>query len=164
MGTNTPLAVLIATAMSLTGACGDDGSGVETPPAVTFEGTSWVVERGTADGAEFVPGVGWTLTMAVTADRVTGSTGCNTYDAAISVAGDGRLDITELAVTEIGCEPAVMEVEAAMLSALTSIDRFDLDGDRLTLSNHDGTDQLVMSASPPTGGSSRDSNGSEPER
>lgn len=146
MGTDAPLAVLIATAMSLTIACGADESAVDTPPSVTFEGTAWEVERGIADGAEFAPVAGSTPTMAVDADRATGSTGCNTYDAAISVTGGGRLDLTDFAVTEIGCEPAIMDVEAAMLVALRSVDRFELDGNRLTFSNQDGTSQLVMTA------------------
>jgi heat shock protein HslJ len=71
---------------------------------------------------------------------------------------DGRLTFTDFSVTEIGCEPAVMDVEAAMLAVLAVVDRFDLDGDRLTFSNGDGTAQLVMTTSSPMA-----SNGSTPD-
>lgn len=39
-----------------------------------------------------------------------------------------------------------MDIEAGVLAVLTFVERFDLDGGRLTLSNRDGSAELVMTA------------------
>ena len=147
MGSRSRLAVLLVTITALGVACGcTEDAVVETPPAVTFDGSSWVVQRGTVDDEVFAPVEGQVPTFAVAGDRATGSTGCNSYTCTISTGANGLVDLRDFSVTEIGCEPAVMDVEAAMLAVLMSIDRFDLDGDRLTLSNGDGSAELVMTA------------------
>ena len=158
MGSRAPLAVLVATVMSMAVGCGGDDAGVETPPAVTFDGSSWVMERGTLDDVDSWPIEGRAPTLAVEGDRAIGSTGCNSYELTIEIDVDGLLAFTDFSVTEIGCDPAVMDVEVAMLAVLAAVDRFDLDGNRLTFANGDGTAQLVMTASSPTA-----SNGSTPD-
>lgn len=149
MGSRARMAVLVATMLSMIVACGDDGGGdspADTPPSVTLDGSSWIVERGTLVNETFTP-IGVQIpTFAVDGDRATGSTGCNSYDATISLTTQGVLAVSDLSVTEIGCEPAVMDVEAKMLGVLSSVDRIELDGDRLTLSNGDGSATLVMTA------------------
>lgn len=59
MGSLARLANLLASITSGGVACGDDGSVVETPPSVAFNGSSWIVDRGTLAGEDFTPVAGW---------------------------------------------------------------------------------------------------------
>jgi heat shock protein HslJ len=116
---------------------------------VTLDGTSWVVVGVTLDGAQLTPPEDRLPTMIVEAGRVSGTTGCNTYDAAITVSADGAVAVTGLSVTEIGCGTSVMEFEAGFLDALLEVDRFTWDGDRLSLHNEDRTAAISMVAAVP---------------
>lgn len=120
-----------------------------SPPAVSLDGTSWLVTGGILGGEDLVPVEGRTPTMEVVGDRVSGSTGCNTYHAALSIGPDGSLAFTGFAVTEIGCEPQVMGFEAGMLAVLRAVDRFAWDGDHLTLTDGSATLELITAASEP---------------
>lgn len=151
--------VLIGLAL-VTASCGggealDDGPTTttgppaDTPPAVTFDGTSWLIDGGSSDGVAMVPPPGRVATLTVTGDQVTGSTGCNTYTATLTVTPDGALSLTGFAVTEIGCEPALMEFEQAMLTVLAAVDGFDWVADRLQLRNQAGTARLDLVAAAP---------------
>ncbi|MFH0915827.1 MAG: META domain-containing protein [bacterium] len=121
----------------------------DSPPAPSIDGTSWVVTGGTLDGAALVPIKGRAATLSVQADRATGSTGCNTYHATISITSDGVVSFTGFAVTEIGCEPDAMRFESGMLTVMRNVDRFAWDADRLTLSNADGSATLDLAAAVP---------------
>lgn len=151
--------VLIGLAL-VTASCGggevlDDGDPTTkappagTPPAVTFDGTSWLIDGGWSDGVALVPPPGRVATLSVTGDQVTGSTGCNSYTATLTVTADGALSMTGFAVTEIGCEPDLMEFEQAMLTVLAAVDRFDWDADRLQLRDQAGTARLDLVAAAP---------------
>ncbi len=120
-----------------------------TPPAVTFDETSWAVEGGSFGGVVFVPPLGRVPTLTVTGDQVTGSTGCNTYTATLEIAPDGVLSLTGFAVTEVGCATELMEFERAMLDVLAAVDRFEWDADRLVLFDQAGTVRLELVAAPP---------------
>ncbi len=147
MGSSGRLWLVVAAIVLVAGACGDDGDSlVGTPPAVTFDGSSWVVESGRFDDEAITPIDGQIPTFTVDGDRASGSTGCNAYEAAFSLTAGGVLALTGFSVTEIGCEPDVMEVEAQMLAVLGAVDRFELDGDQLTLTGGDGAASLVMTA------------------
>ncbi len=148
--------LLVATALLLAG-CGDAGGGrgtattvppPGTPSAALLDGTAWAVTGGTVDGARFAPVAGHTPTFAVTAGLASGSTGCNTYEASLTVTAGGGLSLGGLTVTEIGCEPPVMEVEAGLLAVLTRADRFSWEGDRLTLAGDNGTATVDLVAAP----------------
>ncbi len=130
----------------------DDDSGTttsppaNTPPAVTFDGTSWQVTGGWLDGADLVPPLGREATLTVTGGRVSGSTGCNTYTASLRVTSDGAVSFTGFAVTEIGCQIEVMDYERDLLNVLAAVDRFDWDADRLQLSDQAGRARLDLVA------------------
>lgn len=64
--------------------------------------------------------------------RLSGSTGCNTFEADYNITMDFEMSITNLAVTEIACtEEGVMEQERQYLNALGSASLFEYDGDTL---------------------------------
>lgn len=107
------------------------------------------MDGGSLDGRALLPPRGRVATLTVSGDQATGSTGCNTYTATVTVMPDGTLSFTTFAVTEIGCEPEVMEFEQAMLSVLAAADRFDWDADRLTLGDQSGSAWLELVAAAP---------------
>ena len=52
MRSSAGFAVVMVAVVLVVGACGDDGDSlVDTPPAATFDSSSWVVESGTFDDA-----------------------------------------------------------------------------------------------------------------
>ncbi len=136
------LSVLVCLTLVLA-ACGDSGEGTtstaappaSTPPTPSLDGTSWVLTGGTLDGAPIQPLRTQPPTLAVAGEQATGTTGCNMYDASLVLTPSGELSIAVIAVTEIGCDPSVMETEARFLAALGRVDRFEWDANRLNLSN-----------------------------
>ncbi len=152
-------AILLVMAL-VAASCGGDlidggspptGAPPEDPaPRISLDGTSWTVIGGTVDGAPFLPVDGRTATLSVDGSRASGSTGCNTFEARISITDAGEVSLSGFAVTEIGCEPAAMEFESKLLKALGAIDRFTWDADRLTFSSGDESTQVDLVAAAPT--------------
>jgi heat shock protein HslJ len=73
------------------------------------------------------------ITLTVTDGEVGGRAACNLYGGEITIDGD-RIEIGVLSVTEMACDPAVMDAESAYLAALADVERWARDDDRLTLS------------------------------
>ena len=73
-------------------------------------------------------------------EALTGSAGCNTYNATFTIDGDA-IEITPPATTSKICpEPeGVMEQETAYLAALASASSYRIDGKTLQLTRPDGT-------------------------
>jgi len=111
------------------------------------------VSHGSASGStpDDLLGVVWTLdpsSMAVLADEVpsgatitlsfedgqaSGRAACNSYRGAYEAGDDASLSFEGVSVTEMGCEPALMTLEAAYLAALDEVSSFGVDGKRLLL-------------------------------
>ena len=156
MRTSRQLMSLIVGVALVAASCGADTVDVapsttstqpdNSPPALSLDGTSWVVTGSTLDGLALLPVDGRVSTLVVEGGRATGSTGCNTYDGTISISPDGTVSFSGFAVTEIGCEPNVMKYETQMLAVLGRVDRFAWDADHLTLRNADRSATLSMVA------------------
>ena len=58
--------------------------------------------------------------------RLAGSAGCNKFNAAYDLSGEG-LSIGPAAVTRMACPAALMEQEGRFLATLGRITRFDID-------------------------------------
>jgi heat shock protein HslJ len=117
------LSVLLVLAL-LAAACGSEDPA--DSPGSTPDG-DWQLTGGVA----IVDG--FPITMSIEGREVSGRAACNSYFGTVTVDGD-RIAIGELGATEMGCEPAVMEAEAAFMAALLEVATFERDGDRLTLS------------------------------
>lgn len=77
---------------------------------------------------------------------MTGSSGCNGYGSRNTKVSNGRLDMSQTAVTLMACAaPGVMEQEARFLALLNSTPEIRVDGDRLTLSDFTTTFTFVRS-------------------
>lgn len=121
------------------------------PPPVTdpLSGTRWNVVNYN-DGSAIVTLLpGTAATMGFDAGRVSGSSGCNTYQAGYTVNGNA-IAIGAPAATGIFCaEPAgVMDQEARFLAALQSATAFRVVGSQLELTTAGGQIALVATQAP----------------
>jgi heat shock protein HslJ len=100
-----------------------------------IEGETFVVEELVVDGATTVPIPGTLLTAFFEDGTVSGVAGCNNYFAGYEIDGSS-IEIGPAGSTQAFCsEPdGVMDQEFAYLALLQSADHYELDGDRLTLS------------------------------
>ena len=78
-----------------------------------------------------------TMTIDTTSGSLRGTTGCNDYFADLQIE-DTLLTLSELGWTEVGCESQVMAQEASILEVLQTVERFSIEGDRLTLVGAEG--------------------------
>jgi len=71
---------------------------------------------------------------------VTGSGGCNSYDATVKTTAPGKIEVGPVSATRKACSTpeGVMEQEAAYLAALQSAAAYRLEGDHLELRTADG--------------------------
>ncbi len=76
------------------------------------------------------------LTFDYTADKVSGTGGCNRFSGPISIEDDA-IQIGPLASTKMVCE-GKSEIEAQYFAALEAARSFVIDGDLLTLEAEDG--------------------------
>ena len=135
--TRSTLSVL-AIASLLLSACGDDTAtsddGVTgTTPNATLpspdEGGSdsvagnWILTAGSIDGVALALVDGWDVTLSVEQGELGGRAACNGYGGSVDV-GNGTFVAGEMSWTEMGCEPAVMELEQSYLRALSAVTSF----------------------------------------
>lgn len=90
------------------------------PDLAGLDGTSWravaVAGEPTVAGAE--------PTIRFEGERLSGSTGCNSFGAGFGDV-DGRVQISELIMTEMACEGPVGEQERRFLEALMGTERVE---------------------------------------
>lgn len=72
------------------------------------------------------------ITLVIADGEAGGRAACNSYAGTLSVDGD-RLSIGAMSLTEMGCDPAVMEAESRYIAALSEAARWERTGDVLTL-------------------------------
>lgn len=114
-------------------------------PAQGLDATSWRLETFRSpegDMTEVLPDS--VVTMDFQADQVSGISGCNNYSGPYQSTGND-IEIGPLASTRQLCaQPeGIMEQEAAYLSALESVARYEINGDTLELMD-DRREQLVV--------------------
>lgn len=113
---------------------------VAVPPA-SLTGTTWVLTYYHNGAEALVSSLAQTqITLVFGEDgQVSGSAGCNTYQAPYQVEGT-HLTVGAPATTRMLCaEPAgIMEQEAAYLQALTRAATYTIIGDELTLFDREG--------------------------
>lgn len=125
------------------------------PPAPpVLDGTQWRLVAYRVDGALIEPETENPPRIDFADGRVAGHAGCNSFSSAFTQEDD-RLEIDpRMAMTMMACEPPLMALEQAITAHLVASTRLRLDGDRLTLSDAEGTDRLVLAppvATPLTG-------------
>jgi heat shock protein HslJ len=95
-------------------------------------------------GISLPPGVAPTATFAD--GTVSGSTGCNRYNAPYTVDGDS-LEIGPVASTLMACPSPRDAIESAYVGALDRVVAWAIDGEELMLSDDEG-EELLRYAGP----------------
>jgi len=122
--------------------CRDLMSGTPYPQTVSVTWQEAVLEGCGGESIDLLAGMEWTvedigsagmvdashvtLEFDAITRRVSGQGGCNRYNAAFDLSGEG-LSIGPAAATRMACVASVMEQEQRFFSALQRISRFDVD-------------------------------------
>jgi heat shock protein HslJ len=101
-------------------------------PDLPLEETRWVVESVVDDQA--VTGYAATAAITISGDRVAVEAGCNTGSGAVTL-GEGTITFGPIALTRMMCEEPAMQLEAAVTTVLAGEVLYEIDSDRLSLSN-----------------------------
>lgn len=112
-------------------------------------GTRWSASsvnngRGAVESTALTPNLGAAFG---TDSRVTGSGGCNDFNAAYT-EGPGTLSISALASTKKACSAEVDALEQQYFTALQASTAYDVTGDTLTLRDDKGAMQVVFNRAP----------------
>lgn len=110
-----PYAVSIELDDEVLHGCGGD-------PQALLVGPEWIVDE--IDGGPVAKRYG--VTVHFENNRVYGSSGCNRFTGGYQITGEG-IDIGQLALTRMACEPHLMIVENQMTTVLGRINRFRID-------------------------------------
>lgn len=117
-----------------------DGCGGESMDLLA--GVEWIVQE--IGGAGLVENAEVTLEFDAVTRRLAGRSGCNRYNAAFELSGEG-LSIGPAASTRMACAPDLMAQEQQFLADLQRISRFDIDpSGALLLFANDQQDPLVV--------------------
>jgi heat shock protein HslJ len=98
----------------------------------------WRATAATVDGVEVAGLDEVVVTMEIDGDRITGSSGCNEYDAPAEI-DDSTITFGEGAATERGCEGRQGEIEALFYGLTGGSAEWSLDGGELTLTTSSST-------------------------
>lgn len=118
---------------------------IGTDPGGGLDG-EWRLTSGTHDGADLPMPPHAPITMSVADGEISGRAACNLYSGTVELDGE-RILIGAMSVTEMGCDPPVMEAETAYLAALAEVTTWERAADRATLRG-DGV-ELVFALVPP---------------
>ena len=109
------------------------------PPAPPLVGAWNLVQL---NGQALVPGT--TISANFNNGQVSGSGGCNTFNASYTTNGN-NVTISYPAGTQISCAPEVMDQESAFFQALSSVATYQISGPNLTFNNGGGATVLAFS-------------------
>jgi heat shock protein HslJ len=131
-------------------ACGSSGAPSSSPSGDAFDPQgSWQLTSGEAGGSEIPIVDRHPVTLTIEGSEIGGTSACNSYGGRLSVSG-GRLEITDLGMTMMGCAEPVMAAESAYTSALAAVESIGGDGDDLVLRGPDVELRFMALAPPPT--------------
>lgn len=121
-------AAVVASTLTMT-ACAAAPEEDNTPLAL--DGSSWTLVAASA-GPMMKGGVSRTVTLAFGPDRISGSGGCNRYQATYTLDGNA-LSVGPVGATKIGCPDGRGEIESGWFSVLGGPLTVSRSGDRLVL-------------------------------
>jgi heat shock protein HslJ len=109
--------------------CGDDDSdGVGSGNGLA--GRVFISQR--VEGHDLVAGT--EIRLEFTADEVRATAGCNHLFGQLVSTGSGRLEVSDMGGTEMGCDPERHDQDRWLTDLLTSRPSWSLDGNRLVIS------------------------------
>ena len=117
--------LILAAALALA-ACSGQGAPVPPSPpapAASLSGGPWLAEDVAGGGVPDIVRIEMTFDPA---GRVSGRSGCNRFSGGYTLSG-AALSFGPLAGTRMACPPALMDVEAKVLSILAAANRVSYD-------------------------------------
>jgi heat shock protein HslJ len=120
---------LLLAALAVTG-CGE----TVTQDPTTLEGVEWTLVDSSETSADLTTAG---ITASFDGATVAGFSGVNQYGGPYTAGDDGSLEIGEIAGTLMAGPEGLMQAEQAYLKLLKGCDRWQVDGDTLTLSTGD---------------------------
>lgn len=112
------------------------------PPAPPLAGAWGLVQL---NGQSLVPGT--LITANFSGGKVTGSGGCNTYNATYSTSGNS-VSISDPVGTQVACPPEIMDQEMRYFQALSSVATYQISGPNLIFRDGGGNTTLVFGPAP----------------
>lgn len=123
-------------------ACGDDGSGGDgSALATALDGRELVVVAATEAGVERELVEGTEIRVTFDDGQLGASAGCNSMSGRYALDG-AVLVVDQLATTEMGCEPPLMDQDAWLAQVLTGRPEVVVDGNGVSLI--DGSTTLLL--------------------
>jgi heat shock protein HslJ len=113
-----------------------------------IQGITWVLDA--ASIRRLAPGApaDARVDLLIEGDKVSGRAACNSYSGDVNVQAE-RISVGSLAVTEMACEPSLMELEAAYLSQLLASETYSVSAGSLLLSGRSGTELVFFEEAAP---------------
>ena len=135
-------ALLVTTVMLLVAGCTAPIAAAPSP-AVTLEGTSWIVTQinGTAVLKVTTP------TMDFADGRVSGNNSCNQYSGAYTLSGN-EFSVEQPLNTQMACAPDVMAQEQAFMAGLVAVTQVRSAGTGLEMLETSGTVVFTLAPAP----------------
>lgn len=142
------IAVSLPLAACATSVFPTGGGSTSTPPALAD--TAWQLDQYAPVGRTTLVTVpeAVTATAEFSADRITGSAGCNSFTGGYTTDGT-TLDIGPVAATLMACPPPVAEVEQNYLAQLEVATSYAVADEVLSMSNPDGDVILSFTVATP---------------
>jgi heat shock protein HslJ len=119
-----------------------------TDAASPLESTNWQLETFINGDSASSTVAGTTITAEFADGKVSGSAGCNQYNADYTLAGQA-LTISPVVTTKMACDAAIMTQEQQFIKGLGTATSLIIDGDQLRLDYPGGA--LVFRAADPAG-------------
>ena len=125
----------------------------QTPPLIDQQislnqvlDQEWILELITENGQGKKPVADTEVTLRFSAEKLTGSAGCNRYFASYQTGDDRQLSITDIVSTEMWClQPeGIMEQETKFLQWLDKANSYRINDGQLTLYGNDREQKLVF--------------------
>jgi heat shock protein HslJ len=130
--------MLMAAVVAALAACGGPADTAAPSPASAQLDGDWVL----TEGIDVVDG--YPVTLSIDGPTAGGRSACNSYGARVVLDGSA-LRFEQVSSTAMGCEPAVMDAEAAYLDALVQVRSWSIMDGQLQL---DGPTPLVFDPRP----------------
>ena len=130
---------LAAVAFSVTACSTTGGTGG------TLDGTSWALKTYDVSGTATAVPAGTRVDAKFADGKVSGSSGCNVYNATVTISG-ATIKVGTTATTMMACDAARTALEQAYLGNLAKAATFTATSDTLTMFDSSGKSILVYSA------------------
>jgi heat shock protein HslJ len=144
------VAIASCALLTLFACASDDAAGGATTGG-DLTGVTWVLDHASMMTLVDMVPTGARIDIAFDAADVHGHAACNSYGGGYEAdASAGSLSFSDLASTQMACDPPLMDLEAAYLRAIGDVTGYQVTGDQTGLVLTGGTAALTFTPQAPT--------------